>query len=299
MTDTQRLPSLRGIEAFVAVAEALSFRDAAERLNLTASAVSRRVQALEQQFGVALFERGPRSVSLTIAGNAYLERLRPGLEIVREASAAASRSRREAPIRVATTPLISTQWLHGALGNFLENRPGCEVEIHTVPSLRVELEAGIDMCISSLKDGDMVSDAVRLFGMEFFPICAPELVQSLALRKPEDLMQATLLVAGGARDAWPMWLRAAGLAELTPRGGIMIADSASYLEAVGQGLGVGLGSAGLSEAILSSGRAVRLFDVICRYPRSVYARANQLSLKRPEVKSLFEWLLSRGRAIGS
>ena len=62
------------LRAFVAVARHLNFRVAAEELALTQSAVSRQIQALEQEIGVSLFLRHTRAVELTSAG-AQLEPL--------------------------------------------------------------------------------------------------------------------------------------------------------------------------------------------------------------------------------
>jgi len=62
-------PSLK---AFVAVAECRSFSHAAERLFMTQPAVSKRVAALEEDLGIALFDRLGRSIQLTEAGEKFL-----------------------------------------------------------------------------------------------------------------------------------------------------------------------------------------------------------------------------------
>jgi len=62
------LPSLDLLRGFEAAARQLSFTKAAAELFLTQSAVSRQVQALEEQLGTALFERHHRQIRLTAAG---------------------------------------------------------------------------------------------------------------------------------------------------------------------------------------------------------------------------------------
>ncbi len=64
--------SLRELECFIAVAEELSFTRAARRLRLSQPPLSRHIQTLESKLGAALFQRTPRSVSLTAAGRALL-----------------------------------------------------------------------------------------------------------------------------------------------------------------------------------------------------------------------------------
>jgi DNA-binding transcriptional LysR family regulator len=80
---------LNGMAVFAAVAEARGFRAAGERLGISASAVSQALRRLEGQLGVTLVQRSTRSVRLTEAGERLYAGVRPALEEVRAAIAAA------------------------------------------------------------------------------------------------------------------------------------------------------------------------------------------------------------------
>src|SRR3546814_15145417 len=77
VTTLFRAPPLGAIEACVTVARMGSRKNAAEVLALSPSALSRRVQTLENRMGEALFERKHQALSLTIAGERLLEAVAP------------------------------------------------------------------------------------------------------------------------------------------------------------------------------------------------------------------------------
>src|SRR5919197_2280820 len=97
---------LRHLRYFVAVAEELHFRRAAERLYVAQPAVSEQVRKLEEELGVRLFDRTQRKVSLTVAGEALLVEARRVLrqaELAQLAARNASQSAVE-QLRVSFVP---------------------------------------------------------------------------------------------------------------------------------------------------------------------------------------------------
>src|SRR5947209_4892055 len=79
---------LRHLRAFVAVAEELNFARAADRLYVSAPALSRQIRGLEQLLGTVLLRRSTHRVELTLAGEALLDRARKLLRDVDEAVSA-------------------------------------------------------------------------------------------------------------------------------------------------------------------------------------------------------------------
>ena len=91
---------LRHLRYFVAVAEELHFRRAAERLHVAQPAVSEQVRKLEEELGVRLFDRTQRSVSLTDSGAAMLEEARRVLRQAEIAQTAARNASERATTRL-------------------------------------------------------------------------------------------------------------------------------------------------------------------------------------------------------
>lgn len=121
---TNRLDS-RALALFLAVAETLSFRQAAERVHLSQPPLSRAIRALEQRLGVRLFDRDTQRVSLTAAGQRLLPQARRIIRLLRDAEADITSMAREAanataastvsPLRLGLTSAVQPAWLSALL----------------------------------------------------------------------------------------------------------------------------------------------------------------------------------------
>lgn len=122
---------LKLVSVFLAVAEAKSFRGAAERLGVTHSAVSQAIRRMEDRMGVALIQRTTRSVSLTEAGVQLHERVAPAIAEV-QLALEHTRDRDAQPaglLRLAVSS-IAERFISGPLlAGFVHAYPGVQVDI--------------------------------------------------------------------------------------------------------------------------------------------------------------------------
>ena len=144
------------IETFVRVAETQSFSEAARRLRVAKSAVSRQVSALEAELGARLFHRTTRSLHLTEAGRAYFERASRILSDLEDADQAVSRLQGAPRGRLRVSAPMSFGFLHlaPALVEFLLRYPEVEIDV-AMNDRRVDLvNEGFDVAvrISLLED---------------------------------------------------------------------------------------------------------------------------------------------------
>jgi len=143
---------LRHLRYFVAVAEELNFRGAAEKLHMAQPPLSAQIKALEQELRARLFERTTRSVQLTHAGRVFLEEARAVLR----ASTQAEQRVRDAEhglagtLRVGVVAPVANAWLAGILRRFRRQYPAVQLSIFDLTSteqmrrLRAkELDAGL------------------------------------------------------------------------------------------------------------------------------------------------------------
>lgn len=124
--------NLRQIETFLAVADAGSFRRAAELLNRSQSVVSVHVQQLEEELGVPLLERTTRRVSLTPEGRTLLLRCKGVLADLKEVAQQLQEesSMRRGRVSIGAAPSISTHRLPPIIAAYQKLYPGVTMKLH-------------------------------------------------------------------------------------------------------------------------------------------------------------------------
>jgi len=146
---------LRRLRYFVAVAEELNFRRAAERLHLAQPALSQQVQKLELELGVQLLHRTRRTVALTPSGSVLLEEAR---RLLQQAEAAAratldASAGTNGKLRLGHLADAVPAALPRAISRFASRHPGVEVRPETVPARRAieDVRAGrLDVAVVGL-----------------------------------------------------------------------------------------------------------------------------------------------------
>jgi DNA-binding transcriptional LysR family regulator len=122
---------LRPIQIFIRAAESGSFRQAALALGVTPQAVSAAMMQLEKQLDTRLFHRTTRKLSLTEAGQAFLDTARPGLALLERAVDGASHTRDmlAGPLRVSASRAGSVKLVRDLLAEFCLAHPEVELEL--------------------------------------------------------------------------------------------------------------------------------------------------------------------------
>lgn len=234
----------------------MSFRKAGDELLISQSAVSHHVKQLEHYLGVALFIRHGRTVSLTTAGQRFLDQVSAALGSI-EAGVRALRPD-PALVRVSLLPSFAANWLVPRLPDFRRLHPHIELELD--PTLaQVDLDAdGFDLAIR-YGSGDWPGTRAKLLMAEqLTPVISPALASSGGgLAEPVDLLQHTILLSRNPSD-WSAWAQSCGL-DLTHARKIQLVDYNVVLQAAIDGQGVAIGRIALLEDKLSSGVLIAPF----------------------------------------
>src|SRR5690606_30246544 len=126
------METLTNLESFVRSAESGSFSAAARRLALTPAAVSRNVAILERNLGVRLFQRSTRKLTLTEAGETFLNAIGDNLESLQNAIAAVSADDGQPAgvLKISVAPSFGFDYLLPLLPEFLQRYPRVRPEWH-------------------------------------------------------------------------------------------------------------------------------------------------------------------------
>ena len=117
----------RSLAQFLAIAESLSFRQAAEMLHMSQPPLSRAIRELEERLELRLFERDTRAVALTAAGRSLLPRARQIIALLQEAERSLLASKEPAVLRLGLTNAIESEWSAGLVERLRAVRPHLEV----------------------------------------------------------------------------------------------------------------------------------------------------------------------------
>ncbi|MGW1807610.1 LysR substrate-binding domain-containing protein [Streptomyces sp. NPDC002078] len=166
---------LRQLSYFVAVAEELHFGRAAERLHIVQSAVSQQIQRLERELGAELFDRSPRRVRLTGAGERLLPEARAVLAAAEKARAAVVAP---AGLRLGTSTGLGAH-LDRVLAAFAERAPDVPVELFSLPA-----EERLNRVAAGRLDAAFVRSAEPPAGVRVLPLWPDPLVAALPATHP-------------------------------------------------------------------------------------------------------------------
>ncbi|MFK4442579.1 DNA-binding transcriptional LysR family regulator [Caballeronia udeis] len=184
---------LSELTAFVAIADARSFRAAARTLGVSPSALSHSTRGLEERLGVRLFNRTTRSVALTEAGEQLLQRVGPAMAELADAvnEVVSTRDRPSGSIRINASENGAKYIVRHVLPDFLAAYPGIHVEF-VVDTRLVDIVAdGFDAGIRVLQDVPRDMVAIRFSpDMRFAAVASPDyLSRHEPPKAPDDLAQ--------------------------------------------------------------------------------------------------------------
>ncbi len=285
--------------AFLAVAEHLNFRAAAESLSLTQSAVSRQIQALEDEIGLPLFLRHTRAVELTGAGAQLLRSCSPAIERIDAAVRLARQSAGRKSVAITTWASFASMWLIPRMEDFQREHPDIDIRIDA-SDVSVDLETSdVDLALRYGRPGHRMQGGQRLFGEQLAVVASPWLLKASGTPQTTgDLARFTLIEAGDAHRSanldwlsWRRWFDAQGCGQLQPKRWLYFNYAHQIVQAALAGQGLALARMPLIADALASGDLVEVMPGHrLDSPLAYWLLTGPRSSQRPEIQAFCAWL---------
>lgn len=233
------------LRVFHAVAEAGSFTHAGDTLNLSQSAVSRQISALEEALQVPLFHRHARGLILTEQGESLNRTVREVFAklAITEALLTESKEKPAGRLKVTTTHGFGSLWLAPRLHLFLEAYPEVTVLL-LLDDAELDLamrEADVAIRMHAPKQPDLIQR--HLMTMNWHICASPEYLKKHGLpKRPEELDAHRLILFGNHHPPVPdiNWLAEVGRRPGNPRRAVLEVNSLkAILLAIRSGAGIG------------------------------------------------------------
>src|ERR1700723_1176380 len=188
---------LNSLMIFAKVVEVNSFSEAARRLKMPVSTVSRRIVELEDQLGVRLLERSTRSLRLTDVGSEVLEHAQHSAELSEAVDGIVSNhlSNVSGLLRLSAPPSISDSLLAPLVGAFQASYPDVRVQIFITERIVDQIAEGVDLTFRvdpKLEDSSLVARKILTYRHQL--VASPAyLAKCKPPKTPQDLLGHRLL----------------------------------------------------------------------------------------------------------
>jgi LysR family glycine cleavage system transcriptional activator len=291
-----RTPSLDALRIFAVAARHLSFTEAANALNLTQSAVSHRIRGLEDELGIALFNRLTRRLELTPQGQALARKVDHAIGEIDRSVEELFRTDDDRPLKVTVLPSVASHWLLPRLARIRNRHPEVDVEVITDPRLRDLRTEAIDLAIRFGRPPYPNYAVTRLMSDRVVPVCTPDLLRRHGPIDGIDGLLALPLLhdsatnGDGSGSDWRAWLDYFGRPDAACRTGQHFSEASILINAAMLGLGVALARVSLVADQIASGTLVCPLKMAAPTAYSYYLLGLPEAIDRPKV-ALFRNLL--------
>ncbi|MEM6512606.1 MAG: LysR family transcriptional regulator [Pseudomonadota bacterium] len=287
----KRHTSLRGLRTFCEAAKHQSFRNAADRMYVTASAVSHQIKNLEDELGQQLFERRARDIRLTDAGRSLFDDVHPLIEQLDDAVATYRRNQARQSLNISVQPFFASELFVPRLPEFTNAHPEFDIRIDTSDESNEKVAGSADVSIRIFRSPPKGLYSHRLFPLRLIPVGSPEFKRSLRVTKRQVKSRFPLIVHEGRPKAWKDWERISGIRLPEDSSQLRLASMIAVARAAERGLGAALVPVALSQSWLTSGSLVPLFDDALETRDAYYFACSLDNADKDSVNQLKQWVL--------
>jgi LysR family glycine cleavage system transcriptional activator len=297
-----RLPPLRALQAFEAVGRFGSAAAAGRHLGVSAGAVSQHINRLEQDVGVALFERRGRSLALTSWGRLYLEKISAGFDRLRSAQEVLQRARLQSGIVFSAPPSITMRWLRPLMLEWQRLYPGVKVRLIGEDDEPVLEEEQVDFRVSYGLARHRYAHFTDLFHDWAVPACSPSFLAGHPVRTAADVANGPLIGIEWENPhqsppSWSEWAMHFGVEPPVQACELSFSLSSAAIDAAIADGGFVLGQGSLIAPALASGELVVACPRWLKFSEPYALAWNPASLDRPFGREFRNFIVQAGQKL--
>lgn len=285
------------LTTFEVAARHLSFKKAADELHLTPSAVSHRIQQLEQGLGFRLFIRLTRQLALTDDGQRLLHTLTRSLRLIDDEIEDIRYHELRGTLTLGLSPIFAQSWLMPRLSDFQQRWPNLNVMLRVRAGTVNFNEEHIDLAVYYGATHYPDLERELLLEEQLLPVCTPEYLARAALnRSPEHWQEVTYLHASESTDVqnlfseWRIWTEGMNITLPLEEKYYGFNTYQLAIDAAKNGMGILMGRYQLVKTLLANGQFVSPCAQLVpagRHYELFYPKEYE---QRPRHKAFTEWL---------
>lgn len=269
----------------------MSFKAAAEALNISQAAVSTHIRGLEDFLGLKLFVRLTRQVQLTHEGRALSGYVETGFQELERGIALFAPNSDPGRLTVATVPSFASRWLVPRIDSFLKAHP--EIQLSLQPSVQlVDFQGdGVDLAIRFGRGDYAGLESRPLLEEKLLPVCHSMLVDNEPVT-PKSLARLPWLIDQSIdmESSWIAFQEELGIEISESSITLRVTEGTTLVEAVLAGRGIALMRYSLVADLLKAGLLQCPIDISVPSEYQYYLVAPEAKFRTDKVRAFVSWI---------
>lgn len=232
------IPSIQQLKTFRVAARHLSFKHAADELNLTPSAVSHQIKSLEELLGTALFTRTTRDLNLTPAGEEYLALTDEVLQMLIDGTRKFVNRHIQKTFTITCLGSIAELYVIPHISKAQEKFPAVKFQVDTETRTLDLKKENVDLAIRVGYGNWSGLEVEKIINTWILPVCTRNYIKAKPVASAVDFLDHTLIDIHEDLRGWKLWAKQQGIEDFSPKNVLVFTEPSAAIKAAENGLGV-------------------------------------------------------------
>ena len=287
----RRLPPLNALRVFEVAGQLKNFSQAADKMCITQSAVSKQVKLLEEHLDTRLFYRKDRGVQLTDSGERLLDVVSQSLSALEQGVHEFYTVKNTQTLNVNITPSLSNHWLLQRVHSFQQRFPDILLNIDSDErEINWEQLVTTDLAVRILSREDAPNDAELIVAESLVLVAAPSVLQQRPIQSVSDIQQHNLIINSSREGLWEQFFTEFDIEEQDVMKPLSCQHAHMTIDAAMEGFGLALAPRMLCDHLLADGQLVNPLGIEMDSGHGCYFLTPPYKRNARNVQIFSQWL---------